>query len=138
MVPVPTATAHVTAAARRPFWVMSIRTSAKTRCTSLQATQRASQIRCHLSVQQPRLTHLYGIASAPASQEVFALFGDFEGFVDFWLLGDLVADDHASVRSFMPFNNFQAPHVPVDIDSHRKFRASSIDFIQARNERIER
>ena len=34
----------------------------------------------------------------------FALFKDFRGFTDFFLLQDLVTDDYAAVKFFMSFD----------------------------------
>jgi hypothetical protein len=68
----------------------------------------------------------------------FGLFGAFRGFVDFFLLDDLVAAD-GSVKFFMPFDNFGPPGsaVPKDLETYREFRRRSIEFTQARNRRIE-
>ena len=42
--------------------------------------------------------------------DFFALFGDFRGYVDFFLLQDLVTDDYSAVRCFMPFDDFSPRH----------------------------
>ncbi|MBA3361059.1 MAG: hypothetical protein H0T94_06265 [Acidimicrobiia bacterium] len=65
----------------------------------------------------------------------FALFGDFRGYVSFFLLDDLVTDDH-SVNFFMPFDDFRPPSVPRDVPTYREYRRRSIEFIEARNRRI--
>jgi hypothetical protein len=65
----------------------------------------------------------------------FALFGDFRGYVDFFLLQDLVTDDD-TVRFLMPFDEFRPPAVPKDIDTYKAYRRCSIDFVEARNRRI--
>jgi hypothetical protein len=65
----------------------------------------------------------------------FALFGDFLGYVSFFLLDDLVTDDHR-VDFFMPFDDFRPPSVPRDITTYREYRRRSIEFIEARNLRI--
>jgi hypothetical protein len=70
--------------------------------------------------------------------EFFALFVDFHGFVEFFLLQDIVTDDYSRVRFFMPFDNFKPPAVPRDVDTYLAYRRSSIDFVQARNLRIAR
>ena len=43
--------------------------------------------------------------------DFFALFGDFRGYVSFFLLDDLVTED-LSVKFFMPFDDFRPPSVP--------------------------
>lgn len=70
--------------------------------------------------------------------EFFALFEDFDGYVDFFLLQDLVTKDHSAVSFFMPFDNFNTPSVPRDRDAYTEYRQLSIKFIEARNQRIER
>ncbi len=68
--------------------------------------------------------------------DFFELFDNIRGYVDFFLLQDLMTDDYLSVKFFMPFDNFKPPAVPQDIDTYREFRRRSIDFIRARNQRI--
>jgi len=65
----------------------------------------------------------------------FALFGDFRGYVSFFLLDDLVTDDFG-VKFFMPFDDFLPPSVPRDVGTYKEYRRGSIDFIEARNHRI--
>ena len=65
----------------------------------------------------------------------FALFGSFRGFVDFFLLQDLVDEDF-SVRFFVPFSNFETPAVPADVEAYREYRRRSMEFVDARNRRI--
>ena len=54
----------------------------------------------------------------------------------FFLLDDLVTDD-LDVRSFMPFDDFRPPSVPQDVGAYEEYRRLSIEFIEARNHRIE-
>ena len=68
--------------------------------------------------------------------DFFALFGDFRGYVSFFLLDDLVTAD-ADVKFFMPFDDFRPPSVPKDFVTYKEYRRRSIDFIEARNHRIE-
>jgi hypothetical protein len=70
--------------------------------------------------------------------EFFSLFEDFSGYVDFFMLQDLVTADCSSVNFFMPFDDFNTPSVPQDQDAYVKYRHRSIDFIEARNRRIDR
>lgn len=69
--------------------------------------------------------------------DFFALFRDFRGYVDFFLLQDLVADDYSAVRFFLPFDGFVSRPVPTDLDSYREFKRASLEFVEARNRRIE-
>lgn len=68
--------------------------------------------------------------------DFFALFDDFRGYVSFFLLDDLV-DDDLNVRVFMPFDDFNPPSVPRDLGVYKEYRRRSIEFIEARNQRIE-
>ena len=70
--------------------------------------------------------------------DFFALFESFRGYVDFFLLQDLVTDDYSAVTFFMPFDDFKTPSVPKDFDTYGEYRRRSIEFIEARNRRIER
>ncbi len=69
--------------------------------------------------------------------DFFALFGDFAGYVDFWLLQDLL-DSEGAVRFFTPFNDFHSPAVPKTVDEYEHYRRNTMDFIHARNRRMER
>jgi hypothetical protein len=63
--------------------------------------------------------------------DFFALFESVSGYVDFFLLQDLVTDDCSAVTFFMPFNDFKTPSVPQDDDTYREYRRRSIEFIGA-------
>jgi len=54
------------------------------------------------------------------------------------MLQDLVTDDCCAVRFFMPFDDFNTPSVPRDGDAYKEYRRLSIEFIEARNRRIEK
>lgn len=69
-------------------------------------------------------------------RDFFALFRDFEGYVGFFLLQDLV--EGATVKFFMPFDDFKTSSVPRDGDAYNEYRRFSIEFVEARNRRIER
>jgi hypothetical protein len=66
----------------------------------------------------------------------FSLFGDFNGYVDFFLLQDLVTEDYSAVRFFMAFDDFNTTSVPRDRDEYQEYRRRSIAFVEARNRRI--
>jgi hypothetical protein len=67
----------------------------------------------------------------------FALFEDCQGYVNFFLLEDLVSSDCEAVRFFMPFNDFSPPAIPGDLDTYLEFRRLSIEFTEARSRRID-
>ena len=68
--------------------------------------------------------------------DFFALFADFRGYVSFFLLDDLVTND-GIVKLFTPFDEFGPPVIPNDVDTYVEYRRRSIEFIEARNHRIE-
>ena len=69
-------------------------------------------------------------------RDFFDLFGDFRGYADFFLLQDLLASDYSGVRFFIPFREFNAPAIPQTVDSYKEYRANSLEFVHARNDRI--
>ena len=71
-------------------------------------------------------------------RDFFGLFEDFRGYVEFFMLQDLVTHDCSAVRFFMSFDNFKPPSKPTDGDTYKEYRRLSIEFIKARNCRIER
>ena len=71
--------------------------------------------------------------------DFFGLFGDFGGYVDHFLLNDLVDDGYASVRFFKDFDDFAGDPLPAgSVAEYREYMRLSMDFIRARNERIAR
>ena len=66
----------------------------------------------------------------------FALFGDFEGYVDYFLLQDLI--DGGSVKFLMPFDDFQTSPLPGSVDAYKEYKRLTIEFVEARNRRIDR
>lgn len=86
----------------------------------------------------------YGGADSPLSKilarygDFFGLFGDFQGYVKFFLLQDLVDDDCATVKFHMPFEDFSSSPVPQTLGMHRTYREHATTFIEARNHRLAR
>ena len=70
--------------------------------------------------------------------DFFALFRDFRGYVEFFLLQDLVTADGAAVRIAEPDSNFSRSPVPAALDEYRKYREAMTAFLQARNQRVQR
>jgi hypothetical protein len=68
--------------------------------------------------------------------EFFALFLNFVGFVDFFLLQDLVDETTSTVKFFTPFADFTTSPLPGTLDAYRVYRERSIEFMEARNHRI--
>jgi len=53
--------------------------------------------------------------------DFFALFRNFQGYIEFFLLQDLVAEDFSAIKFFMPFGNFKTPAVPKTIDAYLSY-----------------
>jgi len=71
-----------------------------------------------------------------AYSDFFDLFESFRGYVEFFLLQDLVTDDHASIRWFIPFVEFEKPAHPADLERYLAYRQNCMMFVKARNDRI--
>jgi hypothetical protein len=69
--------------------------------------------------------------------DYFRLFGDFRGYVEFFLLEDLVTDDFSAVKFFLPFADFSQSPVPDGMAAYVDYRERAVDFIEARNRRIQ-
>jgi hypothetical protein len=65
----------------------------------------------------------------------FDLFLDFNGYVNFFLLDDLV-DGEGSIKFFLPFDDYIAPPAFRDVDDYLAYKHQVIEFIQSRNRRI--
>lgn len=77
---------------------------------------------------------LFSVLSS--DKNFFDLFVDFKGFVDFFLLQDLVSDDYGQVRFWSVWKDFSDNPVPETIDDYLKFLQNELDFVEARNRRI--
>lgn len=66
----------------------------------------------------------------------FELFGDFRGYVNFFLLQDLVDNNYASVKFFSPFDGFDKSPLPSSIDSYLVYKKRASDFIVVRGQRM--
>jgi hypothetical protein len=70
-------------------------------------------------------------------RDFFILFGDFKGYVDFFLLQDLVSAEYAEVLYFIPHNpSFESSPRPNSVESYMQYKDNTIRLIQARNRRI--
>ena len=68
--------------------------------------------------------------------QFFRLFIDIKGYVDFFLLQDLVVDDFSAIRFFTPFDNFVSSPLPESVEAYKLYRDKTIKFIEDRNNRI--
>jgi hypothetical protein len=68
--------------------------------------------------------------------DFFALFQDFKGYIDFFLLQDLVSEDSSAVKFFMPFAKFGTSPLPPTVEVYQDYRRNAISFMEARNRRM--
>ena len=68
--------------------------------------------------------------------QFLALFRDFRGYVEFFLLQDLVSEDFSTVRISKPFDDFTGSPIPASVPEYNAYKHASIAFVEARNQRI--
>lgn len=68
--------------------------------------------------------------------DFFNLFKDFCGYVEFFLLQDIVNEKCSAVKLFMPFDDFKPLPLPRSKDAYISYMQHAIEFIEARNRRI--
>ena len=83
--------------------------------------------------------HYMGLPSPLGSNldrysEFFGLFETFEGFVDFFLLTDLVRNGR--VNFFLPFTGEFLSPLPQSVNEYIRYMTASMNFVAARNRRI--
>jgi len=66
----------------------------------------------------------------------FSLFQDFRGYVDFFLLQDLVEEKDLTIKFWHPFDGFDQSPLPKDISEYQSYKKNVIDFVTARNQRM--
>ena len=66
----------------------------------------------------------------------FELFSDFRGYVNYFLLQDLVDKDYVAIKFWSNFDNFETAPLPKDKDEYLSYKSELLGFVQARNQRI--
>ena len=66
----------------------------------------------------------------------FDIFNNFRGYIDFFLLNDLIIDDNMSIKYFLPFKNFNDSPLPSNVEEYATYKKEMTKFIQDRNNRI--
>jgi hypothetical protein len=75
--------------------------------------------------------------SSPLNSFFFSLFRNFKGYVDFFLLQDLVSDNYERVKFFTDIEKpFVKSPIPETAAEYRTYKKATIDFVRARNSRI--
>ncbi|OYU39345.1 MAG: hypothetical protein CFE33_08070 [Pseudorhodobacter sp. PARRP1] len=68
--------------------------------------------------------------------DFFALFTNFQGYVDFFLLQDLASEDYSSIKFLLPFYSFDCSPLPSNVADYLLYRDRMTTFVEARNQRI--
>ena len=66
----------------------------------------------------------------------FNLFQNFKGYIDFFLLQDLVDKDYSKIIYWHPFINFHNSPMPKNLEEFSNYRDNVMSFITKRNQRI--
>ena len=88
-------------------------------------------IRRHYSNQQSPLTDVL-----ERNNNFFQLFSYFKGYVNYFLLQDLVEKDYVAIKFWSNFDNFETAPLPKDKDEYLSYKSELLGFVQARNQRI--
>jgi len=70
-------------------------------------------------------------------KQFFNLFDSFKGYVDFFLLQDLVTNDYSSIKYLIPFESFENYPLPNDIEEYKQYKYNLSNFVLARSQRME-
>jgi hypothetical protein len=65
----------------------------------------------------------------------FSVLASFSGFIDHFLLQDLT--EGSRIRFFTEFDDFRRDPLPTDVAAYLAYKRNAMDFIRARNRRIE-
>ncbi len=85
--------------------------------------------------------HYLGLTS-PLSEtleryvDFFRLFKDFRGYIEFFLLQDIVTNDFTAVKFFKPFEGFDVSPLPATKEEYILYKKLAIEFIMSRSSRI--
>ena len=85
-----------------------------------------------------RLEHpLEETFTSPINKFFFSLFIDFKGYVDFFLLQDLVDSNYDGVKFFTDIDEpFNRTPIPASAAEYRTYKRATLDFVRLRNKRI--
>ena len=87
--------------------------------------------RWYCEIESPLSTHLDRYCN------YFQMFGDFQGYLRFFLLDDLVDADSGNIRFWLPFMDFgKTAPLPANTAEYRVYMKNVSAFAMARNSRI--
>lgn len=112
----------------------------KTTFNQDRGTNRSIQDRFDLTLECIRLYYLGESSPLYESclkyKKFFDLFVNFRGYVEFFLLQDLVDEKSMSVKFFLPFEQFGIHTLPESKEEYYIYMKNSLSFIEKRNQRI--
>ncbi len=86
---------------------------------------------------QRRENPLDGTFKTPVNSFFFSLFKDFKGYVDFFLLQDLVDNQYEKVNFFTQIEKpFEKSPIPETAVEYREYKRATLEFVRRRNHRI--
>ena len=88
-------------------------------------------IRRHYLNQQSPLTDVL-----ERNANFFKLFSDFKGYVDYFLLQDLVKTNYEAIKFWSNFDNFETAPLPINKEEYVSYKEKVINFVNRRNQRI--
>ena len=68
-------------------------------------------------------------------KDFFDLFDNFNGYIQFFLLDDLV-DANQQIKFYLPFDNFKTKPTFTDINEYLGYKRRVIEFVKSRGRRI--
>ena len=68
----------------------------------------------------------------------FKLFDNFKGYINYFLLQDLVEEHYLKIKFWHPFVSFDNSPLPSNLNEYYSFKENVILFVTLRNERIKR
>ena len=68
--------------------------------------------------------------------DFFELFENFKGYVEFFLLQDLVSNNYEKINFYLPFDNFKRSPIPVNLNEYLIYKNKVLEFVEARSKRI--
>lgn len=69
-------------------------------------------------------------------KDFFNLFVDFDGYVTFFYLQDLLDDQHSSIDFWLPFDNFERSPLPQSPEEYKDYKDNVCRVFAARRDRI--
>jgi len=85
----------------------------------------------YLGIDNPLYKHL------ERYNDFFNLFLNFKGYVDFFLLNDLVDDKYEKINFWLPFKDFVSRKpVPTNKEEYNHYMSKVMEYVDLRNKRI--